>query len=90
MGWLRILDVLSAVITVVSLWHVAKSPRWWLVYTFGNILFIIITVYAGLVGQAIMGVFLLVTALKNYWVAKKERRMGDDSPADEPIQPKRR
>ena len=73
MSWLQIMDVTSAVITVVSLWYVAKSPRWWLVYTFGNILFIIITVYAGLVGQAIMGVFLLVTALKNYWVAKSTK-----------------
>jgi len=84
MNWLQILDVISAAITVVCLWNIAKSPRWWILYTFGNILFIIITVYTGLVGQAIMGVFLLVTALKNYWVAEQKRRAGDDSPADEP------
>jgi len=90
MTWLQIMDVASAVITVVSLWNIAKSPRWWLLYTFGNILFIIITVYAGLVGQAIMGVFLLVTALKNYWVAKKVQSARDDSPADELALPKRR
>jgi hypothetical protein len=84
------LDVVSAVITVVSLWNISKSPRWWLLYTFGNILFIIITVYAGLVGQATMGVFLLVTALKNYWQAEQKRGAGDDSPADEPAQPERR
>lgn len=60
------LDYISSVCLLVSIWSVEKNKNWWLLYSFGCLLFSIVTVNRGLIGLPIMGFLLVLTGIKNY------------------------
>ena len=66
MNWIRLFDITASVLTVVSLWNVSKSHKWWILYFPGTVCFIIVAVSKGLWGLTVMGLILLVTAVRNY------------------------
>jgi len=67
---IKVLDILAAVITVLTLNLIPKSYKWWLGYGLGTILFTIVMVTKSLLGMAVMGVVLFITAVKNYYQGK--------------------
>jgi len=67
----EILDILAAIITVITLNLIPKSYKWWLGYGVGAGLFIIVMVAKHLPGMTVMGIVLIMTAIKNYLIGKK-------------------
>jgi hypothetical protein len=68
---IRILDITASVLTVVSLNLVMKSYRWWILYSLASVCFIIVCFSNHIPGLTLMGIFLLVTGIKNYIVGRK-------------------
>jgi len=66
MNWELIADVYAAGSTIVCLWNVEKHKNWWLVYALGTGVFTGLMIYKGLPGMTMMGICLIITALKNY------------------------
>ncbi len=64
--WIEVLDVVSAVFVVISLWSVQKNRRWWLVYFSTCVVIVPIMFYKDLFGNMIMCICLGITGLKNY------------------------
>jgi len=76
MNWdylIKILDVIVCIGTIVCLNLVVKYFKVWLLYSFVTALCIIVTVYNRIPGLSIMGIFLLVTGLRNYWIERKKK-----------------
>jgi len=71
---IKILDILAAIITVVTLNLVSKSYKWWFGYGVGAVLFTIVMVTKSLPGMSLMGVILAITAAKNYYIGNKESK----------------
>jgi len=69
---IRILDILSAILTVVSLNLTVKCNRAWLLYSFSCILFTTVCISKHLIGLSCMGVILLITGIKNYIIGKEK------------------
>lgn len=72
MNLISIFDILSAIITVVSLNLVHRDYRAWGLYTGGTVLFIIVCWSNHLPGLTIMGFCLLVTGIRNFYLGYKE------------------
>jgi len=70
--FIQVCDIISAIVIILALNMVAKNYRWWLFYAITNITFITVTVYKGLPGLAIMGIFLGITGIRNYFIGRKK------------------
>jgi len=68
---IKILDIIASILVVLSLNLVVKSYKWWLLYIFSNIFFIIVVASKGLTGMTVMGSILMCTGIKNYIVGRK-------------------
>ena len=69
---IKVLDILASVLTVVSLNLVVKSYKWWLLYSFASVCFIIVCFSNHITGLTLMGCFLLATGIKNYVIGKRK------------------
>ena len=69
---LKVCDILASTITVVSLFMVSKSYKWWLVYAVGSILFIIVTASNHIFGLTCMGTVLFFVGVNNYIKGRNE------------------
>lgn len=67
---IRVLDVLAAVLIVVSLNLVTRSYKFWILYAIASILFVVVCVYNWIPGLALMGVFLSFTGVRNYQIGR--------------------
>jgi len=65
-------DAVSALAIILALNMVARNHRWWLFYAATNITFISITIYKELPFLAVMGFFLGITGIRNYYIGKKK------------------
>lgn len=70
---IKIFEIVSAILIVVSLSLVTRWYKVWILYAFASFLFVINCAYNGKLFYAGMGVVLLFMGLKNYWVEKKKR-----------------
>jgi len=68
---IKILDILSAVLTLVCLNLVYKSYKIWLVYAVSSVIFTIVMICKHLPGLAVMGLFLIGTGISNYIKGRK-------------------
>jgi len=68
---IKILDIIASILIVLSLNLVVKGYKWWLLYIFSNIFFIIVVASKGLMGMTVMGSILMCTGIKNYIVGRK-------------------
>jgi len=82
---IQILDITSAILLILCLNLVEKdvrigrvvissSHKYWLLYSFTTILFVIVCAYKGLPGYTVMGFILIFTGLRNYQVGLKKRK----------------
>ena len=69
---IRILDVLTALLVIITLNLVDRNYKFWLIYAFGNFLYIIVVLQKGLYGWAVAGLILFLTGLNNYRKGKKK------------------
>ena len=72
MNIMAILDIFTSVTTVVTLLLVAKYPNAWLVYSVGNIAFVVVCVDKHLIGLTCMGIILFFVGLNNFRLARKK------------------
>jgi nicotinamide riboside transporter PnuC len=72
MNIIKILDILTLILTVVSLYLVSKSYKYWLLYCLSTIFFIIVCSSNKIFGLTIMGVLLFITGLNNYRIGKNK------------------
>lgn len=66
-----VLDILSAIMVIVTLNLVQKYNKAWLWYGVGAFLFTLVMGYARLPGMTLMGLVLTGTGIKNYWKGLK-------------------
>lgn len=69
---IKIFESISAICLIISIFKVVDSYKWWALYVFASILYIITITYNGLYWYSLMGTILLFTGLKNYVVGKKK------------------
>jgi len=69
---IKFLDLFAAIGTIICLNYTVKSYKFWLYYTILTIAFIIVVIYKQLTGQTILGLFLLFTGIRNYYLEKKK------------------
>jgi len=62
----HIAEALSAFLTILTLYLVVRSYKWWLFYAVNCILFAGVNAYKHLLWYAIMGIFLCCIGIKNY------------------------
>ena len=75
MNWnilIHICDILACVGTVVTLNLVEKHYKVWLWYSFFGIMYITVTAYNKIPGLTIMGIILLFTGIRNYYIGRKK------------------
>jgi len=70
---IKILDFLASICILLGLWRVVRNRKWWLMYTLGSFLFVIVTINKGLVGMTIMGFITFFLGIKNYIVTGKKK-----------------
>jgi len=68
---IKIFDILASILTVLSLYLISKSYKWWILYCFSSILFTIVCFYNKIYGLTLMGVCLFFTGINNYRIGKK-------------------
>jgi len=68
---IKVLDILSAVLTLVCLNLVYKSYKIWLLYVISSIMFTVVVCYKHLPGLTLMGLFLIGTGISNYIKGRK-------------------
>ena len=68
---IRVLEFLSALFIMVSITMVIKSYKWWLLYSISSMFYIIVMFYSKLNWYALMGLYLLVTGIRNYILGRK-------------------
>lgn len=76
---IKVLDILASIGTVVSIFLVIKSYKWWILYTFASLCFIAVCIYNRIPGLTIMGICLFLIGIKNYITGylkdKKEKQL---------------
>jgi len=72
---IQICDVVTAVSIIIALNMVTRNYKWWLFYAPTNIVFMVVAIYKGLPGMAIMGVILGITGIRNYFIGRKKWRV---------------
>lgn len=73
MTLINLLDIASAIGTIVCLNVAPRRYKWWLVYIGITAMFIVVVASKGLVGQTLMGLALIVTGVLNYINGSKQR-----------------
>lgn len=73
---IKFLDVVGAFLTVLSLYLIPRSYKYWILYTFACIPFTIVCLSRNLPGLTVMGVILFVIGVKNYLIGRKNERKG--------------
>jgi hypothetical protein len=63
---IKILDIVASIGTVVSLFLVVKNYRWWVLYTFSSVCFIIVCLANKIPGLTAMGICLFVVGIRNF------------------------
>jgi len=63
---MMLLDWLVAAGVIITLNLVQKYNWAWIVYAFVSILFALVMLYHGLIGQWVLGIFLTITGFKNF------------------------
>jgi len=69
---MRIVDILAAILTVISLNLVSKHYKWWLLYIVSTIFYLIVVIYNKIPGLTILGIFLFITGIKNYMLGGRK------------------
>jgi sugar phosphate permease len=64
---INILDILSSILMIFSLFRVNKDPKMWLIYVLACIGFLVIGVSKHLVGLSIMELVMIGVGIKNYY-----------------------
>ena len=67
MDLLHILDIVCGIVTPLSLALIVKNRLAWLLYAGNSILFTYLMHCKGLPGQTLMGVFLTIVGIYNYF-----------------------
>jgi chromate transport protein ChrA len=67
-----VLDIMSAIVIVVTLNLVQKHNKAWAAYAAGTALFTAVMIYNKLPGMILMGVVLTITAIKNYLKGRRD------------------
>lgn len=76
MNWdclIKVFEILSVILTVVCLNLVTKFHKTWLLYTFGCVLFVMVQIHARLYWLAGMGIFLMATGIRNYYIERSKK-----------------
>jgi len=71
-GLFQILELITSVLVVVTLYLISRHYKYWLAYTANSVLFLVVSAYWGRYWFALMGLCLGITAVRNYIVAKKK------------------
>ena len=69
---MKIIECLGAVALIISIFKVADSYKYWLLYSFASILYIITMIHLGSIPYSVMGAILLVTGVRNYIKGRKK------------------
>ena len=72
MDIIKMLDILSATMTVICLNLTVRTYKAWAWYSLSCIFFTIVTYNRNLPGLTIMGIILFVTGVKNYITGRKK------------------
>ena len=75
MDIIKLFDILSCIITIITLNLVNKTYKAWLYYSIGCVFFITVCINKALPGLTIMGIVLFFTGLKNYITNKKSKKI---------------
>jgi hypothetical protein len=73
MDIVRLLDILSAIGTVVCLNMTIKTYKAWGWYLIPTAMFVVVCWNRSLPGLTVMGIVLFFTGLKNYLIGRKKR-----------------
>ncbi len=68
---IKLLDIISSILTVTSLFLVTKSYKWWLVYSVASVCFTAVMIHSKLWGLTVMGVLLFIVGINNYLKGRK-------------------
>ena len=71
MNILQILDYVTSILIVISIFLVEKHRKAWLLYSFSSVLFVIECVAKSLPGLSVMGCILTIVGLRNYSLREK-------------------
>jgi len=74
--FIEILDKLVSVFSVVSLFLVARSYKWWAVYTVASIGFVYLMAYKHLYGMMVTGICFVCIGINNFrvgYIKQKEK-----------------
>jgi len=71
---IRVFDILSSVLIVLSLYLVTKTYKAWLIYTLSCVPFTIVCIYNRNPGLTIMGIVLLSVGIRNYILGKRSKK----------------
>ncbi len=69
---IKLLDYLAAVLIIVGLNLVPKTPKGWIVYLMGGIFYAIVVAQSHLWGLFLMNIILMITAIKNYIIEERK------------------
>lgn len=70
----RILDIVAAILLIVSMCLVVRFYKAWLLYAFTAALCTLLLLYKGLYGFAVANIILMLIGLKNYLVERRKRK----------------
>ena len=70
---INILDILSSILMIFSLFRVNKDPKMWLVYVLACIGFLIIGISKHLLGLSIMEIVMVGVGIKNYYESTRTK-----------------
>ena len=75
-----IFEFITSFLVIVTLYLIPRSYKWWLAYAVNSILFAIVSMYRGAPWFALMGLALCTTAIKNYVVEGRKKRVNEKDP----------
>lgn len=70
---IKIIEYIGATLLIISIYKVADSYKYWLLYTLASILYVINMIYLETIPYTVMGVILLVTGIRNYMKGRKQK-----------------
>jgi hypothetical protein len=73
------LEFISSALVIVTLYLIGRSYKWWIAYAANSILFAGVAIYNETYWFALMGCCLCVTAIRNYYIAKKKEALNENS-----------
>ena len=70
---LKIIEIVGAIALIVSIFKVVDSYKWWLLYIFASIFYVITMLKAHLYWYVCVGIILLCTGIRNYLKGRKDK-----------------